>query len=156
MKIRKGFVSNSSSSSFMILIAKVQNETAVRKFLESIKVKEDSYYVNIKTPDELVVSSTEGYSDVSYHNHQFVVESFRGDEVSIQEDDIHWMFDKILVADFCNNEGDGAFQSYEYSDIDYDIDLGFLPDQQISIYEEIGKVEGVSHVNKCFGAARDG
>jgi len=155
MKRRLGFVSNSSSSSFMIMIARVSNEGVVRKFLESIDIEDKDYNVSIQTPDE-IVSKTDKWSDVYYGDNKFSVECYRGDEVSVSEKDVHWMFDKILTVHFCNDEGDSSFLSSEWGEIDYDIDLSFLPKEQIALYEKIDKVEGVSNVSKCFGAARNG
>lgn len=155
MKIRTGFVSNSSSSSFLICLAKINDMEKFLKYVEERRLtisKESPYDIPMLTSTSKI--SERKYYDIAFKNNKIVLESFRGDEVALkinpQEDE------NILVLNFTGNEGDSSypFESAD-GDIDYDVidkdyftELGYLFD--------LGEEQGVSEIHYQLGAARNG
>ncbi len=135
MKIRNGFVSNSSSSSFIIGVGLLKDKNAKRSDVVEYYTKTD-------------VKQNLNYSE---RLDRVKIESFNGDEVTLEdiselaEDDI------IIIADMY---GDGdQFWDEEYEEYDYDNvsedDLDVDQQEAIEVLVE----------NNCtysIGAGRDG
>ena len=154
MKTRNGFVSNSSSSSFIIAIGKVIDKEKVESFLDSCGMK-DSYFISI---EKLSGMTTLAYP-TNINDERIAIECFEGSSVELdrsllKEDD------EVLVIYIANNEGDcGIFSGYvngEYVEIDYNIDLDDLPGKQAELYDGLCESNGIIHVDKKYGAARNG
>jgi hypothetical protein len=146
MKIRSGFVSNSSSSSYIIGVGKVVDREKLESYLKEHKIDKSDY--EIVTTRELVDSTSWKYI---FRKDKLIVEAFNGDEVSIN---VNTNKDDTYITIYvCNNEGDGCFMTDEDSDINYDIDDNFFDENQQAI---LGDIEGVEKYISSYGAARNG
>lgn len=114
MKIRNGFVSNSSSSSFIIAIAEI---TDLPTFLESMKDVKFDYHYNYGTFEELL----EKGMGVNGEENELCVESFTSATTTM----VMEPGKKYFVVDYAGNEGDESFMDSD-DDIDYDIDSSFF------------------------------
>lgn len=156
MKIRLGFVSNSSSSSFIIGLAVVKDMSKYKKYIEENSIDKD---IILKTYKELKENPPWHIDRIT--DKEITLDSFDGGEVSIDtreiKDGTH-----ILIYCFFGNEGDYAFMGqYEDgtdSDINYDIDFDFFDKtQQNTIDMFVNKDEaGLEKVEWTYGADRNG
>jgi hypothetical protein len=156
MKTRNGFVSNSSSSSFIVAIGKVVDKEKALSFLESCGVVKYDY-----TIDKLsyMISQKRPFIAV-LNNEDIIIECFEGSSVELdrsllKEDD------EVLAIYISNEEGDvgrfsGIDENGEYWGINYNIDLDYFSDKQIELYNGLNEENGIIHVDKKFGAGRNG
>lgn len=141
MKIRNGFVSNSSSSSFIIGIGNVDDEVKLRQEIGN------NNYIKIDTVEELIKSYSFRIS-----SNKIILESFGG-EVSTTFND---KSDLIVFFDECEGD-DSDFWDEEYEEYDYDIDLDFFDKSFQEIYEILNKEDiGIVDSETTYGAGRDG
>ena len=170
MKIRSGFVSNSSSSSFIVGVGKVEDKTKFQKYLKANKLELDQYDFKILSVKELKEKQEalkkEGkpwywlpYQINSYS--ELVITGARNDEpeVRIPLDEMKDE-DEILIVDIANNEGDGAFSIYdesgEWIDLNHDIDLQWFSEEQQAMFNAFSEDYGIVKSNIMFGAGRNG
>lgn len=137
MIIRSGFVSNSSSSSFIIGIVNVGPYAT-------------SYSFVFTGPESISgIDMSCGLNDPLY---ELTIESFNGNEVSCNAR----IGDKILYLDSVGPDGDSDFAIYDedgdFIEYDYDIDLDDFDDKDIIIYNLIVANGG----RVCYGAGRNG
>lgn len=132
-KIRNGFVSNSSSSSFIIGIAKVTDLAACVKSIKGL----DEY--------DFQIWEVTGEGDLE-------VTSFMHDEVSLSWAQVA-LGDHVLRIDYTGNEGDHCFQHGEWGDINYDINIETLVPH---IFEAIDNIKGIGNLEIATGAGRNG
>lgn len=148
MKVRQGFVSNSSSSSFIVGIAEIVDKAKFDKYIEDNKIVLDKW-------DQKVITDSQDNSDIRTTPTHLYIDSFDTSR-QVERKQPGTMF---FAVNIINDEGDCAFTSNRYSDIDYDIDLDFFPDKQQEVYKMFSNPDsGLSIVNNdvTFGAARNG
>jgi len=137
MKTRTGFVSNSSSSSFIIAVGKVKN---IDKFKEAIGESWEFEFKQVK--------------DIS--GDKCVVESFDYDDVSLDVSELDpedWVFEYYRCegddSDFTIYDEDGEFVDYDYN-IDLD-DFSQKAHDQLALIDQ-----HATNVQMSYGAGRNG
>jgi len=136
MKIRNGFVSNSSSSSFIIAIGKITDK---QKFLDEAKkfnLDEWSYELN----------EYDGNIDQK-------VESFTCNELSLGKYKGLKAGDIVVKITYFGNEGDSFFMNEYDNDINYNIDWD---DFNNSITKFLDNCKSIENLEISYGAARNG
>jgi len=150
VKIRNGFVSNSSSSSFIIGVAEILDLEAFKKALD--KDLKSSHYFEFGTCEKLL----EGCICERRSMVRVEVSSFTGESVSLPSKPNANYF----VVSYFGEEGDYSFMADEGSDIDYDIDASFfdcLKDVK-RLLEMLSNPEkhGLGETKYSYGAGRNG
>jgi hypothetical protein len=140
MKIRNGFVSNSSSSSFIIGIARVSDEEKLNKYIKDN---------NISNVDIVDLDYIKKAWDINIRNNSISLESFMTDVTTkIISDD-----DKFILLDYMGGD-DSDFWNGDY--YDYDIDLTFFDYNLIKAYDLFNKKNiGIVDADSTFGAGRN-
>jgi hypothetical protein len=158
MKIRNGFVSNSSSSSFIIGIAKIKDMNKCKEYLKENDIAEGRHKgVNIVTLRD--IKENEVWDVEINKQNKIEISSFTSAVVDIDANglDDH---DNILIYSFCGNEGDGCFMDDEdgWGDYDYDIDCDFFDKKEQDIIDMLSNPEaaGLEDCDWTFGAERNG
>jgi len=156
MKIRNGFVSNSSSSSFIIGIAKIEDREKFDAWLEENADKLGYDFGSAFSP--LKICKVKDL-DSEYKKEAIVsVESFIWADVNIPLDELDDE-DEVVIFDFIGDEGDSCFSVYDgddWVDYDYDIDLDFFEEPEQKAYDGLSEENGLSMVSKTYGAGRNG
>ena len=152
MKVRSGFVSNSSSSSFIIGLAKTDDESGT-KFDSSKLVWSEwnkSYFLEVengKWSDEIYARKND---DGTY---KLEIESFMGSSVTCNIKDGEY----FIYVDGVGPNDDSFFSVYDedgnWDDIDYDkIDLDDFNKEDVEKFNKIIKLGGYA----TYGAGRNG
>ncbi len=163
MKLRTGFVSNSSSSSYVVALAKVTNKKRLGTWLESLTDK-DRLLWEVKIIDVKDLLSQKERNGMAHRlGDSFKIEAnrFGYDEEEYVRLDINGMKSNacVLVVNIANDEGDECFSFDSVSgELNWDIDLEFLPGWQQDLWHGLDheEISGVKDVRKKFGAARNG
>lgn len=151
MKFRSGFVSNSSSSSFILAIAVVGRRAGdkdkVHNFIKSlIPPKGWDNMVKFETVNDLMEKGI-------IRGDSAEIDCFTGEIAHVNG--IQWD-DEILIVDITNNEGDSYFWDAQASEYRYGEAWEVLPEWQQDLYNGLHPDNGFSKVDKRFGAARNG
>jgi len=140
MKKRLGFVSNSSSSSFIICIAKIIDEEKLKKYLTSKGI--DGVHID-------TVENLKNRWDFNVKNNKLFLESFMND-VSTE---FISMDDKIIYYDITGGSDSDFWNGHYY---DYDIDLNFFSFDEIEIYKLFSEKNiGIENGDVSYGAGRN-
>jgi hypothetical protein len=154
MKIRNGFVSNSSSSSFIVGIAKIEDKEKFDKYIADNNVILDNYNNFIISYKDINESKL---YDVRNFKNNISVDSFQT-SASIFSDDFK-DDDMFFITNIMNNEGDDMFYSNDEYDLDYDIDITSFDKNQQQIYNIFFDEKTGIDITKSvayYGAGRNG
>jgi hypothetical protein len=151
MKIRNGFVSNSSSSSFIIGIAKINDINKLRKYMEDKNIKDD-YDLTILSKMDILDNKP---WQIDIRNGKASIESFIGTDVKIDIENLSPL-DTMLTYYFTGHGDSDFWNGDEY---DYDIDMTIFSENERKIYnmfkdKDSGLDIQTSEVN--YGAGRNG
>jgi len=154
MKLRQGFVSNSSSSSFIVGVGKVKSLDALKKWAK----------------DNKVTLGTENYSDIRLKTTSDILKNdgwdygIEGPNLYVEEPvnsggRVYSKFDVAGDDFYCivcigNDEGDQQF--WNGYDMDYDIDQDYFTGDQAAILTMLEKGDILEDVSFNFGAERNG
>ena len=173
MKIRTGFVSNSSSSSFMAAIGVVKDWD---KF-DAWKSKISSQYYDVILVDIeedkkrnfktlTYIDSTKISYEAPTNNPTFVSinrEDYenidRNIPVNIQAKNLltEKGHNDIVIYCVSNDEGDSDFWNEEMQNLDYSkVDFNWFEKEQQKAYNEFNEENGIVLVDKTFGVGRNG
>jgi hypothetical protein len=154
MKIRNGFVSNSSSSSFIVGIAKIEDKEKFDKYILDNNItldNSDNFLISYKD-----INKSHLY-DVRNFKNNIIVDSFQT-SAEIFSDDFNDN-DMFFITNITNNEGDDMFYCNDDYDLDYDIDITFFDNDQQKIYslffDEKSGLD-ITKSNAYYGAGRNG
>jgi hypothetical protein len=154
MKTRQGFVSNSSSSSFIIAVGVVDNMEQVQKFMNQKKAKFDHY-------DTMLIDGLSDYFE-NYNDHYRLDcgdwAGYGGCKTLIEKILENDPLAKIVVKEGTGPSEDSWFRCCQCEhcyELDYDkIDLTDFDEIDQDFYE--GKVPGLEIVDQFYGAGRNG
>ena len=147
MKIRSGFVSNSSSSSFIVGIAIIEDEEKFNKLKEK--------YSEIEVFDPKT-DTLQRWGGIQKEGGRFIIEepTNYGGYIGVNKTD-----KKIAYFVEGNNEGDYFFYDdpdSEWPELDYNISFDFFDKNQQNLFTDFNEENGLSNVNKNYGAGRNG
>jgi len=149
MKIRSGFVSNSSSSSFILGIAEVLDEGKLRAYMKKHNIQE-SYDVKIVDENDTYEHI---YSTVKVNKDGVATADNWATDVSTK---LQNQPAKIFVLNTSGHHDDCDFWNGDW--YDYDIDLSDFGDDKQMLYNMFSDPEsGLSMDGQVtYGAGRDG
>lgn len=154
MKIRSGFVSNSSSSSFIVGIGKILDRRKFDTYLKNNGIQIDGNNFFISNLNE--ISQQKRYG-IDLRKDCVRVDSFQ-ESVSLKGP--FNSTDEFVVVNISNDEGDGAFCSEEEDSYpDYDIGMDWFDENQQKLFRLFHDKDSgvdVSTSQSTYGAARNG
>lgn len=146
MKYRNGFVSNSSSASYIIGIAKIVDENKFCKWIDDNDFK-----------DLLDIYPPEKYTNIQENDNFYYIESFDSDRAIIDQNDVKK--GEVVVGFYFSEEpGDYYYIDEDSDNIDYDnVDYESLfTERENSFVDGFNESNGLSHVSIQMGSARNG
>jgi hypothetical protein len=121
MKVRNGFVSNSSSSSFIIGLGKIKDIGKFRSFLRKKGLKENSEYLYTMTTSELL-AVPKCYWDIKANVKSKLI-SVAANVNSSPYVSIHFdpaIEETFVIVNVGNNEGDKKFWNEHTQELEWD------------------------------------
>lgn len=172
MKIRIGFVSNSSSSSFMGGIGIIVDFEKFNSWIESLnglEKWEKPHIIDItdfKNNYYYIEQNRDCYKLVMPVNYEPTVELLKSDlkkhPINLPDNIVakklleNKEVSNIVAFVMGNDEGDSAFYNENKDYLDYDIDLEYFNESQKRVYNEFSEENGLACIDKTFGAGRNG
>lgn len=159
MKIRSGFVSNSSSSSFILGIGIVADEEKFRQACKDVGLSFDEHAgwrneVAIKPLSQILADAAESsWSVPEVRGTKLVIESFTYNEVSLDFSDLDG---NTLIAYMDSTgelDGDYAFSDEDGWEMNYDRSPTDNDCEKMSVFSESC---GIKNGDTVGGAGRDG
>lgn len=153
MKKRLGYVSNSSSSSFLIGCGKIKDKEAFEEFLVDKNIKD---MVHIISTDEIKAGS-DRYFHYNPKNSEFEIESFMGNIVSCKIDsskkENYFFFEECPGddSDFSIYNENGEWEGYNY-----DIDASFFENCEAGRLFDLYDCSNIEDLDVAYGAGRNG
>lgn len=173
MKVRNGFVSNSSSSSFIIGLAVIEDFSKFNTWLSKNDLKIDGEDLNLAS-----IENIDSQYQIDVEGDKFIFEAFTGDTVSIEKEDSVKASEKYqTIAKIAKNKlletGDknilivDIYKDAKYlemsDDFDpsdsYNIGIDFFDAEHQKIFNDLNTRPneiGVYKADIMFGAGRDG
>lgn len=141
MKVRLGFVSNSSSASFILAIGVVTNPTKYKEWIKQFNYDEYELQYFPRLEVSLNLDKDEEYLA----------------ERAFDDTSVHLTAEQASTGDVIKVYLSGPTPEDDNGDTNYDIDLNFFNDKDIKFFTEISSpISGVEFVDKTYGAGRDG
>lgn len=152
MKIRNGFVSNSSSSSFIATYGKVVDNELFEQWKSTISnIKEYQIMSGSKLVEEQNDSKwckpvNGGFDDIGIDVDKVINEAIKHPNQT------------FIFKDGCGLDGDSAFRDPDDDDweCNYDIELETFDGVDIELYNSSPKNNGVKVISQTFYAGRNG
>jgi hypothetical protein len=145
MKVRNGFVSNSSSSSFILGYGVIKDEVKLKKYLEENNIKLDGYNVRILKPNLEKINSLECCNNATLYIPNELLNN------------------DLFLVEIANNEGDeGFYKTEEFNDDCYELDysiaenIDFYSREQQKLIEVFDNKDLIIKGEVIFGAERNG
>ena len=144
-KIRLDFVTNSSSSSFIGIFAKISDRNKASQVIEQHKLQH-----NIKTGREILEEMTGSY----FWGYGA---DWAGVDLTPNKDDIKEDAEYIIWGSYGGaGDCDYAFDKSGYGDMDYDVDLSDFKENEQEIWGDINQNNGFVDIDYGYGAGRNG
>ena len=157
MKIRSGFVSNSSSSSFIAGIGRIKDVDSFTDMFKKIKEDWNGYSIQILSTSDILEGSNDFCISVRQDGKQvFVTAPVNTEqEVSVAFDPGN--DEKYFSVEIGNDEGDSEFWDPLHEEMDYSmVDEDWFTGSQAEIIKILQNAELFEEVEFVVGAARNG
>lgn len=165
MKIRTGFVSNSSSSSFLCAVGEIKNYEKVKEIVDNFNKEFRYLYVKITDTNELIeYLGNVDESSLKVTEDRIIQKASANSEpkVSIKFDPS--IFKHYIIIDISNDEGDSRFyvDPENPSGCDFALDyskaqqIEYFPPKQQELYHMIKNKNFIAKGDVIFGAERNG
>ncbi|HET7733348.1 MAG TPA: hypothetical protein VFK73_05855 [Paludibacter sp.] len=147
MKFKCDFVTNSSSSSYIAVFAKINNANA-HKAMKIVK-KYNLYDCLMEGSEILEKMKSRWFCELGA---DWAGVDLTPDKSEIEENA------KYIFWEECGGAGDGdyAFDTSGNGDMNYDVDVSDFRDEEQEIFDAINKDNGFENIEKGYGAGRNG